>query len=251
MMAAAPAGNREMVETVERIESRILMIRGHKVVLDADLAALYGVPTKRLNEQVKRNADRFPDDFVFQLTEEEAESLRSQFATSKSGRGGRRSRPYAFTEHGAIMAANVLNSKRAIHMSVYVVRAFVRMRQALAAHKDLAAKLAELERKLGTHDEQIAGLFEAIRQLMNQPPPPGRRIGFDVKAWSVAHRVRDEDKRVMAMDNNNRRFRHLFQQATGYAPYPFQVRFACEPTFFSQPSPLEGEGAGEGKGEGA
>jgi phage regulator Rha-like protein len=184
-MRADPAGKRGAVETVERIESRILMIRGHKVVLDADLATLYGVPTKRLNEQVKRNAERFPEDFVFQLTEEEAESLRSQFATSNRGRGGRRYRPYAFTEHGAIMAANVLNSARAIHMSVYVVRAFVRLREILASNKRLAEKLAELERKVASHDGHIQSLFEAIRQLMSQPALPGRQIGFEVKSGAA------------------------------------------------------------------
>ncbi|MCP9470620.1 MAG: ORF6N domain-containing protein [Nitrospira sp.] len=164
---------------MEQIERRILMIRGNKVVLDADLAALYGVPTKRLNEQVKRNAERFPDDFMFQLTKEEAESLRSQFATSKRGRGGRRSLPYAFTEHGAIMAANVLNSKRAIHMSVYVVRAFVRMRQALITRTDMEKRLAEIEKTLIGHDAALRDLYEKIRPLLLPSPVlPRRRIGF-------------------------------------------------------------------------
>jgi ORF6N domain len=180
-MTAPAAGKRDAVETVQRIENRILMIRGHKVVLDADLADLYGVPTKRLNEQVKRNAERFPEDFVFQLTEEEAESLRSQIATSNGSRGGRRYRPYAFTEHGAIMAANVLNSASAIRMSVYVVRAFVRLREILASNRMLAEKFAELERKVAGHDGHIQSLFEAIRQLMRPPTTPGRRIGFAVK----------------------------------------------------------------------
>jgi phage regulator Rha-like protein len=155
------------------------MIRGFRVVLDADLAALYGVPTKRLNEQVKRNAERFPDDFMFQLTKEESESLRSQFATSKSGRGGRRSLAYAFTEHGAIMAANVLNSKRAIHMSVYVVRAFVRMRQALITRTDMEKRLAEIEKTLIGHDAALRDLYEKIRPLLLPPPAlPHPRIGF-------------------------------------------------------------------------
>lgn len=178
-MAGVPAGKQEAAETVERIERRILMIRGCRVVLDADLAALYGVPTKRLNEQVKRNAERFPDDFMFQLTKEESESLRSQFATSKSGRGGRRSLPYAFTEHGAIMAANVLNSKRAIHMSVYVVRAFVRMRQALITRTDMEKRLAEIEKTLIGHDAALRDLYEKIRPLLLPPPvTPRPRIGF-------------------------------------------------------------------------
>ena len=164
----------------ERIEKAILLIRGEKVILDSDLAKLYGVSTKRLNEQVRRNTDRFPADFVFRLTQEEFEGLRSQFATSKKGRGGRRHFPHAFTEHGAIMAANVLNSRRAIQMSVVVVRAFVRLRGFLAAHKELAVKLKELEGKVASHDEAIRSLVTAIRQLMEPPEPePERRpIGF-------------------------------------------------------------------------
>jgi phage regulator Rha-like protein len=161
---------------LEQIESRILLVRGHKVMLDSDLAELYGVTTKRLNEQVKRNKERFPTDFMFQLTPEEEESLRSHFATSK--RGGRRYRPYAFTEHGAIMAASVLNSRRAIEVSVYVVRAFVKLREMLATHKELAQKLAELEQKTQGYDEDITTLFEAIRQLMEPPEKSAKRIGF-------------------------------------------------------------------------
>jgi hypothetical protein len=163
---------------VERIESRILLIRGRKVMLDSDLAELYGVTTKRLNEQVKRNNERFPADFMFQLTFEETKSLRSQIATSNRGRGGRRYRPYAFTEHGAIMAASVLNSHRAIEVSVYVVRAFVKLREMLRTHKELARKLGELEKRIEGHDEEIMTLFEAIRQLMEPPEKPSKRIGF-------------------------------------------------------------------------
>jgi phage regulator Rha-like protein len=164
---------------VEEIEPRILLIRGQKVILDSDLAELYGATTKRLNEQVKRNRSRFPQDFMFQLTVAEQDALRSQNATSKVGRGGRRYRPYAFTEHGAIMVANVLNTPRAMEVSVYVVRAFVKLREMLATHKELAHKLAELERKLETHDEAIRSLVSAIRQLMTPPPEPKRgRIGF-------------------------------------------------------------------------
>jgi phage regulator Rha-like protein len=163
---------------VERIESLILLIRGHKVMLDSDLAELYGVTTKRLNEQVKRNKERFPADFMFQLTSEETKSLRSQIATSKRGHGGRRYRPYAFTEHGAIMAASVLNSHRAIEVSVYVVRAFVKLREMLRTHKELARKLAELEKRIEGHDEEIMALFEAIRQLMEPPERPSKKIGF-------------------------------------------------------------------------
>ena len=163
---------------VERIESLILLMRGHKVMLDSDLAELYGVTTKRLNEQVKRNQERFPGDFMFQLTTEETNALRSQTATSKRERGGRRYRPYAFTEHGAIMAASVLNSHRAIEVSVYVVRAFVKLREMLRTRKELARKLAELEKRIEGHDEEIVAPFEAIRQLMEPPEKPSKRIGF-------------------------------------------------------------------------
>ena len=167
-----------MNPATETISQRILFVRGHKAMLDAELARLYGVPTKRLNEQVKRNRERFPEEFMFQLTAEEFDDLRSQSATSSSPHGGRRSLPYVFTEHGAIMAATVLNSPKAIEMSVFVVRAFVRLRETLAAHQDLAAKLEALERKVGSHDQAIAGLIDAIRQLMAPPEPKKRRIGF-------------------------------------------------------------------------
>ena len=161
------------------IERRILFVRGHKVVLDADLASLYGVTTKRLNEQVRRNVERFPLDFMFQLTNQEVMHLRSQFATSNStARGGRRYRPYAFTEHGALMAANVLNSTRAVEASVYVVRAFVRLREMISTHKELALKLDELEKKFATHDRAIAEVIAAIRQLTAAPEPKRRGIGF-------------------------------------------------------------------------
>jgi phage regulator Rha-like protein len=160
------------------VESRILALRGHKVILDSDLAELYGVPVKRLNEQVKRNRERFPDDFVFQVSVEELESLRSQNATSNPGRGGRRYAPYAFTEHGAIMAATVLNSERAVEMSLFVVRAFVHLREMLATNEKLAAKIDELEQRLDVHDASLQDLLEAIRQLMLPDPATGRKIGF-------------------------------------------------------------------------
>jgi len=173
---------------VEQIEPRILMIRGERVILDADLAMLYGVTTKRLNEQVKRNRGRFPVDFVFQLNSGEAEAIRSQFAagqgsmrsqTATASKRNVRFRPNAFTEHGAIMAASVLNTPRAIEVSVYVVRAFVRLRQTLAGHKELARKLEELEQKVASHDEAIRTLVAAIRQLAEPPARPKRRqIGF-------------------------------------------------------------------------
>ena len=165
---------------LEGVVSRIFLVRGQKVMLDADLAELYGVTTKRLNEQVKRNIDRFPPDFMYLLTKGEAESLRSQFATLKRGRGQHRKYlPYVFTEHGAIMAASVLDSERAVQVSIYVVRAFVQLREMLSSNKALARKLNELERKLTTHDHAITELIEAIRQIMTPPEPKKKRpIGF-------------------------------------------------------------------------
>ena len=159
---------------VEPIKNAILFIRGERVILDSDLAGLYGVTTARLNQQVKRNLARFPGDFMFQLTRKEYESLMLQIATSK-GRGGRRKIPNVFTEHGAIMAANVLNSKRAVQASVQVVRAFIRLRQMLTSNAELAHKLGEMERQ---YDAQFKVVFDAIRQLMTPPPPQRKQIGF-------------------------------------------------------------------------
>jgi len=160
----------------ERIEQAIFLVRGQKVILDGDLSRLYGVTTKRLNEQVKRNRKRFPDDFMFQLNLQEVARLRSRFATLNGGRGRHRKYlPYVFTEHGAIMAANVLNSDRAIEASVCVVRAFVRLRELIASHKDLSKRLDELERK---YDSQFKEVFDAILELMTPPTPPKPRIGF-------------------------------------------------------------------------
>jgi len=161
----------------ERIERAIIMVRGEKVMLDSDLAEIYGVETKRLNEQVRRNPSRFPPDFMFQLTAEEAENLRSQSATSSSY-GGNRYLPYAFTEHGALMLANVLNSERAAQTSVQVVRAFVKLRQMLASNAELARKLEAMEKK---YDAQFKVVFDAIRQLMSPPVKPKREMGFHVK----------------------------------------------------------------------
>ena len=168
------------VEDVTRV---IRVLRGHKVLLDTELATLYGVTTKRFNEQVRRNRERFPEDFMFQLTPEELTSLRSQFATLKGGRGQHRKYlPYAFTEHGAIMAAVILNSPRAVEMSVYVVRAFVHLRELLSSNRELARRFAQLEtrldKKLTEHDLAIAAILSAIRELMNPPPPKRRPIGF-------------------------------------------------------------------------
>ena len=163
---------------VGQVEERILLIRGQKVMLDADLAQLYGVHTKTLNRAVKRNANRFPEDFMFQLTSRETESLRYQFGTSKVGRGGRRYRPYAFTEQGVAMLSGVLQSQRAVQVNVAIMRAFVRLRRMLVAHRELAQKLEELERKTEGHDQKIRSIFDAIRQLMAPPETPRRRIGF-------------------------------------------------------------------------
>jgi ORF6N domain len=164
------------------VESRILLLRHQRVILDTDIADLYGVPVKVLNQQVKRNRERFPADFVFRLTSKEDAVLRSQFVTSKPGRGGRRYAPYAFTEHGAIMAATVLNSERAVQMSVFVVRAFVRLREMLATNRKLAGKIDELENRLDTHDSTIQDLIEAIKELMKPEDPPRKSIGFQIPA---------------------------------------------------------------------
>ena len=166
---------------VDHIQSRILLIRGEKVIVDADLADFYGVPTRRLNEQVKRNHRRFPKDFVFSLTaSEKAEVIAKCDHLSKLRFS--KALPYAFTEHGALMAASVLSTNRAVEVSVFVVRAFVQLRQTLAQHGELARKLAQLERKLADHDEQILALVSAIRQLASPAPvPKRRRIGFEGK----------------------------------------------------------------------
>lgn len=164
------------------IAARILIVRGYRVLLDRDLAALYGVTTTRLNQQVRRNRTRFPTDFLFELTADENAALMLQFATSKGGRGGRRKLPLAFTEHGAIMAASVLNSARAVEMSVYVVRAFVKLRALLISNRDLARKLAALEHSLLTLDlktqRQFKEVYAAIQALTSWPVPKRRAIGF-------------------------------------------------------------------------
>ena len=175
------AKTRSSQRAIVRVESLILPVRGERIILDSDLARVYGVSTRRLNEQVKRNVDRFPRDFIFRLTKRECDSLMSQFATSKTGRGGRRKLPYAFTEHGAIMAANVLNSRQAIQMSVYVVRAFVQLRGRLWANRELARRMLELERKVDYQGGELHELFEAIRRLMAVPEKPTRQIGFQLR----------------------------------------------------------------------
>ena len=174
--------------SAEAVARLILTVREQKVILDSDLAALYGVTTKRLNEQFRRNRKRFPADFAFQVTAEEFNSLRSQFATLKAGRGEHRKyRPFAFTEHGALQAANILNSARAVQMSVFVIRAFVKMRETLLGTHDLAKKLAALEQqltgRLDTHEVAIVRVLQDLMQILNPPPAPPLpqkpRIGFN------------------------------------------------------------------------
>jgi len=163
------------------VDSMIHQLRGQRVILDSDLARLYGVPTSRFNEAIKRNDRRFPEDFRFQVTQEEANSLTSQIAITKvpAGRGGRRTLPYAFTEHGALQAANILNSSRAVAMSVYVIRAFVRLRGELAANAVLEKRLTSIEKTLIRHDSALREVIQKIRPLLLPPPePPKRRIGF-------------------------------------------------------------------------
>lgn len=166
----------EIIIHQTEIEQKIFLIRGQRVMLSMQLAELYGVATKVLMQAVKRNLDRFPTDFMFKLTSEELKSLRSQIVTSK--RGGIRYLPYAFTEQGVAMLSTVLNSKRAIQVNIAIMRAFVKLRQILSTHKELAHKLEQLERKIEKHDTEIQAIFEAIRQLMAPPEKPKRRIGF-------------------------------------------------------------------------
>ena len=173
----------------ERIENSILFIRKEKVILDEDLAFLYGVSTKVLIQAVKRNMERFPLDFMFQLSKEEFVSLRSQIVTSKpkSGRGGRRYPPYAFTEEGVAMLSSVLNSPRAIKVNIEIMRAFVRLRKILASHVELARKMETLEKK---YDSQFKIVFDAIRQLMAPKEAPNKRIGFQLKEKRATYSAR-------------------------------------------------------------
>jgi ORF6N domain. len=164
------------------IEKRILVVRERQVMLDEDLADLYGVETRRLVEQVKRNIERFPADFMFQLTKDEAAALRSQTATSDAGRGGRRYAPYVFTEQGVAMLSGVLRSKRAVAVNIEIMRAFIELRRAATSSAAIQKRLEELERetsaKLGQHDQQLAQIFQALRQLISPPPQPKRQVGF-------------------------------------------------------------------------
>ena len=165
----------------EQIERVIYVVRGQRVMLDSDLAALYGVLTKRINEQVQRNRERFPDDFAFQLTEQEVAILRSQIATSKVGRGGRRYRPWVFTEHGVAMLSSVLNSEMAIAVNIQIIRAFNRLRRLLATPGELIAQLNQLAQTVQLHDEQIQAITDVLQKLVeppSDPPSTKRRIGF-------------------------------------------------------------------------
>jgi len=192
--------SRKRAVALDSLEPLILLIRGHRVILDADLARLYGVTTKAFNQAIKRNTDRFPEDFAFQLTISETSRLRSQTVTSSqkaiatqedrgnssqfatSSRGGRRYLPWAFTEHGAVMAANILRSERAVQMSIFVVRAFVCLREQVAANQAILKRLAEIDRTLLEHDSALMDVYEKLLPLL-QPPPeqPTRRIGFQSK----------------------------------------------------------------------
>jgi hypothetical protein len=195
---------------IKRVAQNIRSVRGQKVILDFDLAALYGVTTKALNQAVKRNATRFPVDFMFQLTSEETRSLRSQFVTtnrqvverevpatnwsqfvtSSSKHRGATYRPYAFTEQGVAMLSSVLNSERAVKVNIAIMRAFVKLRKTLETNRELARKFAELENRVGKHDQEIAAIIEAIRQLMTPPETPRREIGFHVREKAPRYRTR-------------------------------------------------------------
>jgi hypothetical protein len=173
---------------VQRIAQSIRWIRGQKVLLDSDLAALYGVTTGNLNKAVKRNAQRFPSDFMFRLSTQEVQNLRFQFGISRWG--GRRALPYVFTEQGIAMLSSVLNSDRAIRVNIAIMRVFVKLRQALETNRELAQNFSELEQRVGKHDEEIAAILEAIRRLMAPPKKPRREIGFHVREKAPRYRAR-------------------------------------------------------------
>ena len=172
---------------LEQIATCIRYIRGQKVLLDSNLAQLYGVSTGNLNKAVTRNADRFPSDFMFQVTAEELTNLKFQFGISSWG--GRRQRPYAFTEQGVAMLSSVLRSERAVKVNIAIMRAFVKLREALESNRELAKKFSELDRRVGKHDEEISAIIEAIRQLMAPPEKPPRKIGFHVREKAPRYRT--------------------------------------------------------------
>jgi len=177
----------KLLVPIEAIEKKILLIRGQKVMLDSDLAGLYGVQTKVLVQAIKRNINRFPPDFMFQMTAQETDLLRSQIVTSKPGRGGRRTAPYVFTEQGVAMLSTVLNSKRAIEVNIQIMRAFVKLREMIATHKALARKLDEMEKK---YDGQFKIVFDALRHLMVEPEPKEKKIGFIKESRAVYRTAR-------------------------------------------------------------
>ena len=171
--------NKTNIIPIETIESKILLIRDQKVLVDKDLASLYGVATKVLNQAVTRNISRFPSDFMFQLSDMEFKNLKFQFGTSSWG--GTRKKPFVFTEQGVAMLSSVLRSERAVQVNIAIMRAFVKLREIISTHKELAKKLRELEYKIESHDEKITAIFEAINQLLTPPPAPPHKIGFEVK----------------------------------------------------------------------
>ena len=173
-----------------RIAQSIYLLRGQKVMLDSDLAALYGVPTGRMNRAVKRNPGRFPTDFMFQLSAEEVRFLRCQIGISKPGRGGGRYQPYVFTEQGVAMLSSVLNSERAIKVNIAIMRAFVKLRETLETNRELALKFSELEKCVGKHDDEIGAILDAIRQLMAPPKKSRREIGFHAREKASRYRTR-------------------------------------------------------------
>jgi DNA-binding PadR family transcriptional regulator len=177
------------IVSAEQIALRIRLFRGQKVLLDSDLARLYGVTTGNLNKAVNRNRERFPKDFVFQLTAEEAQNLIFQIGRSK-GRGGRRHLPYAFTEQGVAMLSSVLQSERAVKINIAIIRAFVKLREMLETNRELARKFSDLEQRVGKHDEEITAILEAIRQLIAPPKKARREIGFHVREKAPRYRVR-------------------------------------------------------------
>ncbi len=188
---------------IASIESAIYLIRGQRVMLDSDLAAVYGVSTRQLNQQLKRNRNRFPEDFAFQLGHDEFRALMSQVVISKKGRGGRRKLAWVFTEHGAIMLASVLNSDIAVQASVRVVRAFVQLREMVAANAQLAANLEELERRLDSHDQAIVDLFATLKRLFEPPEPRKKReIGFHVREKIARYRVHGDKSKVRTRNSN-------------------------------------------------
>jgi len=183
----ADRGHKTSLELIAppAIEKRIFVVRERQVMLDEDLADLYGVETKRLIEQVKRNLDRFPEDFMFQLRKDEAAALRSQIATSNAGRGGRRYAPYVFTEQGVAMLSSVLRSKTAVAVNIEIMRAFVELRRVAGSFRELQERLDQMELDIGArlseHDEQLRQIFEALRRLIAPPPPAKRPVGFRVR----------------------------------------------------------------------